>query len=213
MYKSISLFVLICVLFYSCNKNDNELQSVTPDLSDVGDVGDSVILCQNAEYEDWMLSEYVLPFPVGESYRVDLSQCTGSYHGPGQPDQFAVDFAMSIGSEITASRAGTVVHIEQSGQDFGFPNNVIVVFSGDTYDQYMHLTQDGATVTVGQSVSQGQLIGYSGATGLAGYPHLHFVVTRGGWEYPYISVPHNYKNTTANERGPESGAIYTALPY
>jgi len=115
MYKSISLLVLINVLFYSCNKNDNELQSVTPDLSDVGDVVDSVILCQNAEYTDWMLSEYVLSFPVGESYRVDLSQFKGSYPDPGQPDQFAVDFAMSIGSEIIVSRAGTVVHIEQSG--------------------------------------------------------------------------------------------------
>jgi len=44
----------------------------------------------------------------------------------------------------------------------------------------MHLTQDGATVTVGQGAGQGQLIGYSGAKGLAGYLHLHFVVTRGG---------------------------------
>jgi hypothetical protein len=211
MYKSLFVFVFICVLYHSCNKEDFELQAVDPALSDVSNIETA---CQTAVYDDWVTSEHVLPYPVGETYRVDLSQCTGSFHGPGEPDQFAVDFAMDIGSQITATRAGTVVHIEQSGQDFGFPNNIVVVYTGDTYDQYMHLTQGGAAVTVGQNVAQGQLIGSSGATGLAGYPHLHFVVTSNeGWEYPYESVPHNYRNTTSNERGPESGGVYNALPY
>ncbi len=211
MYKSLFVFVFVCVLFYSCNKEDFELQAVDPSLSDVSNIETA---CQTAVYDYWAGSEHVLPYPVGESYRVDLSQCTGSFHGPGEPDQFAVDFAMDIGSQITATRAGAVVHIEQSGLDFGFPNNVVVVYTGDAYDQYMHLTQGGAAVTVGQNVAQGQLIGFSGATGLAGYPHLHFVVTSNdGWEYPYESVPHNYKNTTINERGPESGGVYNALPY
>lgn len=212
MYRTFLFLVVACIsiVFYSCIKEDFELQPVDPELSEVNN---NLTACQNAVYGNWMISEYVLPYPVEESYRVDLSQCTGSYHAPGEPDQFAVDFAMDLGSEITASRSGTVVHVEQSGQDFGFPNNIVVIFSGNTYDQYMHLTQDGATVSVGQNVTQGQLIGYSGATGLAGYPHLHFVVTIDDWQYPYESVPHNYKNTTANERGPESGATYTALPY
>ncbi|RMB57455.1 M23 family metallopeptidase [Dokdonia sinensis] len=120
---------------------------------------------------------------------------------------------MPIRTKLTASRAGTVVHVEESGGDFGFPNNLVVVKSGNTYAQYMHLTKDGAIVEVGDQVTAGQEIGLSGATGLAGYPHLHFVITQGGWEYPYQSVPHNFRNTRENPYGPESGLLYEAMPY
>ena len=78
----------------------------------------------------------------------------------------------------------------------------------------MHLTKDGALVEVGDTITKGQLIGYSGATGLAGYPHLHFVVTTdSGWEYPYDSVPVTFKNTAANPNSLVSGETYTATNY
>ena len=48
----------------------------------------------------------------------------------------------------------------------------------------MHLTKNGALVNVGQNVNQGADIGLSGVTGLASYPHLHFVITTNNWEYP-----------------------------
>lgn len=48
---------------------------------------------------------------------------------------------------------------------------MVVVQSGDEYDQYLYLTQNGASVSVGQNVVQGQTIGINGANGLAGYPH------------------------------------------
>lgn len=201
-------YLLAIMLFVSCFEDDS-LQGVltSPDSSDL------VISCDNAMYGPWQASEYVLPYTVGETYNVDLNQCSSSYHAPGKPDQFAVDFFMPIGTPIRASRSGTVTFVEESGLDYEFPNNKIIIESGGNFDQYMHLTKDGALVEEGQNVSQGQLIGYSGATGLAGYPHLHFVVTTDGWEWPYISIPHNFRNTIENQRGPESNTAYEALPY
>ncbi|MBK8944033.1 MAG: M23 family metallopeptidase [Ignavibacteriae bacterium] len=170
--------------------------------------------CPGVTYPNWKTSEYVLPFPIGKSYKVDLSNCSGSFHGKGEPDQFAVDFNMKIGSLITASRKGKVVHVVESGKDGEHPNNLIVIDHGDsTFAQYMHLTRKGSYVEVGDSVEQGDKIGLSGSTGLAGYPHLHFVVTKSSWEWPYESIPITFKNTLSNERGLFSGTLYEAFEY
>jgi murein DD-endopeptidase MepM/ murein hydrolase activator NlpD len=47
-----------------------------------------------------------------------------------------------------------------------------------SYGCYWHLQKDGVVVKKGQRVGQGQLIGYSGATGQVWRPHLHFSVKR-----------------------------------
>ena len=184
-------------------------EPATPDLSDL-DIG-----CPSTTYPSWEASPYVLPYPVGESYRVDLSHCSGSYHSWGLPDAFAIDFSMDVGTHITASRGGTVVHVEESGIDYDFPNNVVVVDHGDdTYAAYMHLTENGALVDVGETVAPGDTLGLSGVTGLAGYPHLHFVVIADDWTaWPYVSVPTTFSNTSANPRSLRSGRVYAAEPW
>lgn len=170
--------------------------------------------CAQADYPEWTTSPYVLPYPVGKSYSVGLSHCGGSFHAEGEPDQFSVDFNVQIGTLITASRAGQVVHVEESGMDGNFPNNLVVIrHSDNTFAQYMHLTFNGALVEVGQTVRYGDSIGYSGSTGLAGYPHLHFVVTGGFWRFPYNSLPMNFRNTTPNPRNLTTGEFYRAEPY
>lgn len=206
MIRFFNRIIVLC-LMGSCLSGDDDINEAPFNAENLTTV------CEDARYSMYKESPYVLPYAVGKSYRVDLNQCSSSYHGPGQPDQFAEDFAMFIGTEITAVAQGVVVFVEESGEDFGFPNNKVVVKSGDDYMQYMHLTNNGAFVEVGDQVSKGSLIGKSGATGLAGYPHLHFVITRGGYEYPYNSIPHNFSNTIENPRGPESGRMYMAEPY
>lgn len=72
---------------------------------------------------------------------------------------------------------------------------------------------NGAVVRVGQAVAAGALLGYSGNTGLAGYPHLHFVVTApGSMGYPYTSLPVTFRNTIPNPKSLESGMRYEAFP-
>lgn len=170
--------------------------------------------CPGATYPAWSTSDYVLPYEVGTAYSTDLTNCSGSFHAEGLPDEFALDFSMQVGTIITASRAGIVVHVVESGSDFNQPNNLVVVDHGDgTFAQYMHLTQDGADVETGDAVQPGDAIGRSGATGLAGYPHLHLVVTQDDWSFPYTSIPVTFRNTSPNPRSLVSGQVYTAEPY
>lgn len=203
----ISIKILFLSIMIGCISADDDLREAQ------GEIVNQIFNCDNAQYPMYFESPYVLPYPVGLAYQVDLNQCSSSYHAPGGPDQFAVDFAMPIGSDVTASAEGEVVFVEESGGDFGFPNNKVIVESRGVFIQYMHLTQNGSLVEVGDTVLKGQVIAKSGATGLAGYPHLHFVITTGGYEYPYNSVPHNFSNTRENVRGPEMAQMYMAEPY
>ncbi len=171
--------------------------------------------CISVGYEYWEASKYVLPYPVGKTYKTNRTHCSTRSHAPGEPDQYALDFGMGIGTIVTAAREGRVVFVEESGEPGEFPNNLVVIEHDDgTFAQYMHLDYQGAFVKVGQSVSQGDEIALSGDTGPAGYPHLHFVVTKNdSFEYPYKSIPTTFKNTKPNQQSLEPYTDYPAYPY
>jgi len=220
MMKRTLLFIILSLTihqFQSCSKSERDTRrpgsknTVAPSQ----EIDGTSVTCDNVNYEDWKTSEYVLPYAVGETYSTNLTNCTSSYHAPGMSDQFAIDFAMPIGAEITAARPGQVFYIEESGIDGGFPNNLVVVAHSDgTFGAYMHLTENGALVEVGDFISQGDPIGLSGSTGLAGYPHLHFVVIKEKpLEFPYVSVPVTFKNTLDNEKSLLPYTDYPAYPY
>lgn len=87
-----------------------------------------------------------------------------------------VDMACAQGTPIYATRAGTVtVAAYQAG---GAGNYVSINHLDGFSSIYMHMTN--YVVSVGQSVSQGQLIGYVGSTGLSTGPHLHFGISYAG---------------------------------
>lgn len=213
------IILAIVLVFGSCDKKDDSpsetitQQNNLPSDEDPNEGTEN--FCESVPYPSWTSSPYVLPYPVGKIYTVNLDHCSRSYHAPGQPDQYAIDFDMSIGEIITASREGIVVYIEETGFDGGFPNNLVIIQHEDgTFAQYMHLTNNGATVEKGEKVFKGDTIGLSGVTGLAGYPHLHFVVTKAGdFNYPYESIPYNFSNTIENPKGPQTGIAYEAFPY
>ena len=170
-----------------------------------------VVGCDGQRYPDRATSPYVLPFPAGAAYRMNLGNCSRSFHAAGTPDRYAYDFGMRIGETITASRPGRVVHVEESGLDGRHPNNLVVVDHGDgTFAQYMHLTHDGAAVEAGDEVVAGDTLGLSGNTGLAGYPHLHFIVTEGGWRWPYESVPVTFRDADPAHTVLQEGRAYRA---
>lgn len=88
-----------------------------------------------------------------------------------------IDFHASKGTAIIAAATGTVVVSRDSGWNGGYGQYIVIKHSNGTQTLYAHLSSN--IVSEGQQVSQGQLIGYSGATGKSFGPHLHFEV-RGG---------------------------------
>lgn len=190
------------------------LASFASPACDPGGAPESLTGCDGQTYVAPEDSPYVLPFPVGTRYTMNLGNCSTSFHSAGTPDRYAYDFGMDIGTSITASRAGIVVHVVENGVDGNQPNNLVVVSHGDgTFAQYMHLTQNGAAVQRGDEVEQGDVLGLSGNTGLAGYPHLHFVVTMGGWPYPYHPQAITFSNASPRDAILRQGRTYRADAY
>ena len=87
-----------------------------------------------------------------------------------------IDMACAQGTPIYATRAGTVT--VASYQAGGAGNYVSINHLDGFASIYMHMTN--YVVSAGQSVSQGQLIGYVGSTGLSTGPHLHFGISYAG---------------------------------
>ena len=87
-----------------------------------------------------------------------------------------VDLACAQGTPIYATRAGKVTTASYKA---GGAGNYVSINHLDGFSSvYMHMTH--YVVSVGQSVSQGQLIGYVGSTGISTGPHLHFGVSYAG---------------------------------
>ena len=82
-----------------------------------------------------------------------------------------VDFAAPRGTPIWATADGTV---EFAGVKGGYGNMIEIRHSGGITTLYGHMSGFASSVRRGTRVSQGQTIGYVGATGWATGPHLHY---------------------------------------
>ena len=106
-----------------------------------------------------------------------------------------------MGTPVVAAADGTVVATNRSGTHNwgksyscgcggGYGNYVMISHAGGKMTVYGHLTS--LTVSSGQSVSRGQVIGYVGSTGNSTGPHLHYECRLNGVrynpmsEYPYM---------------------------
>ena len=86
----------------------------------------------------------------------------------------AVDLAGPFGENIQAAAAGTVIVAKSSGWNGGYGEYIVISHDNGTQTLYAHLS--AVLVSDGDTVSQGQVIGHEGETGLATGPHLHFEV-------------------------------------
>ena len=93
----------------------------------------------------------------------------------GIHDANAVDLGAKTGTPILAAADGTVIFVSSNGSyNHGWGNDVIIDHGNGTQTLYAHMSKVAATV--GDSVSQGEVIGYVGTTGEATGPHLHWEV-------------------------------------
>lgn len=97
----------------------------------------------------------------------------GSYeYHPG------IDIAVPEGTPIRAALSGTVSLQQSEAESGGYGNYTCLDHGGGLSTCYAH--QSSFAVSLGQSVSQGDIIGYTGCTGYCFGPHLHFEVRING---------------------------------
>jgi len=101
---------------------------------------------------------------------------------------FGVDYGAPVGTAVHATADGTV---ESVGRNGGAGNMVTVRHPNGYETCYLHLSRYGQGVRRGARVSQGQVIGYVGSSGLSTGPHLDYrVKLKGRWIDPLrISSP------------------------
>lgn len=84
-----------------------------------------------------------------------------------------VDWAAPRRSKIVAAGDGI---IERAAWSAGYGRRIEIRHSDGYLTTYSHLTQFEKNIKRGDTVTQGQLIGYVGSTGLSTGPHLHYEV-------------------------------------
>ena len=96
-----------------------------------------------------------------------------------------VDFGAPTGTRVKATGDATV---EFAGRKGGYGNLVILRHQGGYETYYGHLSAFAPGIRPGRAVSQGDVIAYVGATGVATGPHLHYEVRIAGTPYNPLSV-------------------------
>lgn len=138
------------------------------------------------------------PVPDGGVVWTDKVYPYGSTRGGELRPHHGVEFYVTYNTEIYAAASGTVVVAGEDnetayGPETNFYGKLVVIehdsrWQGQpVYTLYGHLNE--VLVQVGQKVDMQELIGLSGATGVAEGPHLHFEVRVG-------------QNSYANTRNP-----------
>jgi murein DD-endopeptidase MepM/ murein hydrolase activator NlpD len=158
-------------------------------------------------------SNYYLPWEKGSTYQITQDWCAND--APGVPCTshsgmagYAYDFGIPEGTDILASDAGTVTFVQGSYSACGgisyinLANYVVIKHADGKSTLYLHLKN--TSVTVGTSVSRGQIIGKSGKVGYTATsnggacgPHLHFQKEFAGtsyWTQSEAIIFHEYPN-------------------
>jgi murein DD-endopeptidase MepM/ murein hydrolase activator NlpD len=134
------------------------------------------------------MKEYALPFPKD----VKFNEIRPKIHKRFPETMHAVDFLVDVGTPVLALQGGTVVKVKSDSERYFHPdelknledseirklaeeciNYVCISHDDGTYAEYAHLGKDRISVREGQYVGQGDVIGYTGLSGIMSEPHLH----------------------------------------
>ena len=96
--------------------------------------------------------------------------------GIGSTNHKGIDIGgVGYGTDVHASKAGKVI-VSQYSSSYG--NYVVLSHGSGNTTLYAHMSK--RSVSVGQSVSQGDILGTTGSTGCSTGPHLHFEISENG---------------------------------
>jgi murein DD-endopeptidase MepM/ murein hydrolase activator NlpD len=159
---------------------------------------------------------YRLPFALASSFPVSQAYPSAITHRDAA-NLHAIDFVMPVGTQVFASRGGTVIEVAGNFHDSGLDPeidgpraNIIRVLHDDgTMSLYAHLNWNSIRVTPGQHVDRGEYLADSGNTGFTTGPHLHFAVQRNR-EGTLVSVPVEFAGGDGAPLTVKTGQRYTA---
>src|SRR5579872_1529852 len=89
-----------------------------------------------------------------------------------------IDIALTKGTKVLAAGNGQISYFSNSNLEAGFGNYIEIDHGNGILTRYSHL--DKISVTWGQKIKQGQVIGFSGSSGGSVAPHLHYEVIKNG---------------------------------
>lgn len=116
----------------------------------------------------WPLDNVSITQKFGKTADSGRLYSSGTHNG--------VDFRASIGTPVKSALSGTVIGTGNTdgGGCYSYGKWIVVRHGNGLSTLYAHLSQ--INVSEGEVVSTGQVIGFSGFTGYATGPHLHFTV-------------------------------------
>lgn len=122
---------------------------------------------------------YHLPFANGNKYFLVQAYNSKFSHA----NELSLDFKIKKGSKICAAREGIVTATKEDSDVGGLKdeyynegNHIIITHNDGSIAMYWHLQKNDVLVNIGDTITKGQLIAYSGNTGYTAFPHLHFQV-------------------------------------
>ncbi len=119
------------------------------------------------------------------AWPLSSNKITSPYGTRSRGFHSGIDLAASTGTSVYAAAGGTV---ELASWYYGYGNCIVINHGNGVKTRYAHLS--AYKVSVGTTVSRGQLIALSGNTGNSTGPHLHFEVIING----VTKNPVNYLN-------------------
>lgn len=148
--------------------------SVMGENSDYGEAAVDVTLRAGAKFA----------WPFATKYRISSKYGYRTHPVTGAVNSFhkGIDIAAPMGQPVAAARDGQVIKINRScshnshscGCGGGYGNYVFIKHSDGYVTRYCHLKS--VSVSVGQKVTTGQVIGRVGSTGRSTGAHLHFEI-------------------------------------
>lgn len=133
-----------------------------------------------------------LPAPYLSNYITSWYGYRSDPFGGGYSDfHGGIDIGAPCNTPIYAVLPGTVI-MSSDGWNGGCGNYTVIYHGNGLYTEYMH--QNYRVVSVGQTVGQGETIGYVGTTGSSTGYHLHIgvVVSDHGFDYSSRVSPAPY---------------------
>lgn len=181
-------------------------------------VGASVTIQIDLGSSTNVADDFVYAVPFGGDEPRELVQ---GFDGPEThmgSMRYSLDFAMPEGTPILAAREGVILLVQDGFTEGGTDpelleraNLVVVAHSDGSMASYGHLRR-GVRVRPGETVGEGQLLGFSGATGYAGQPHLHFHVGNRMLGEPGRTIPIELRDRAGRTVDLRVGALVEPAP-